>query len=403
MEKIPLAIVGCGVMGTRHLAGFVELTKSGFNKFELAATCDPVSENAQKLAKIAQDQLGQKIAVVEKLEELAPLGVLAIDVTTPPWSHHTICLEALSQGLNVMMEKPMGVTMRACRLMLEAVEKSKSVLMVAENFHYDPMNLLGRELIRSGAIGDLRCFVNSGIGGGNRVIVTPWRHYKRSGGPILDVGVHNFYVTEYLVGKVDSVYAHARLYEKIRINNPGSSPAEVKADAEDAVYAALLFENGVIGQYIEDHAAHGQGMRNRMVYGSKGSLNSPPDRSGQPNVLTLDGVGTVNNERILEYVPEFRLDKVTAALFGDERLWRYELPFPEIDRKLLAVEYADFGEAIATGKKPEVSLINATRAVAIPYAMLESSNLGIPVKIDDVMNGTISAYQDEIDKDIGLI
>ncbi len=403
MEKIRLAIVGCGVMGTRHLAGIVELIKSGLSKFEFVAACDPVSESAKKLAQTAQDQLGHKVAVVEKLEELIPLGIQAIDVTTPPWTHHIICLEALPRGLNVMMEKPLGVTMRACRQMLEAAEKSKSVLMLAENFHYDPMNLLGRELIQAGVIGELRSFVNSGIGGGNRIIVTPWRHYKRSGGPLLDVGVHNSYMTEYLVGQIDTVYAHARLYEKIRVNNPGASPVQIEADAEDAVYATLLFKNGVIGQYMEDHAAHGQGIRHRMVYGSKGSLNSPSDRSGQPNVITVDGVGTVNNERILEFVPEFRLEKITASLFGGERLWRYEFPFPEIDRKLLAVEYGDFGEAISTGKKPEVDLINAARSVAIPYAMLESSKLCQPVKIDDVMNGKISAYQDEIDKDIGLI
>jgi predicted dehydrogenase len=403
LEKVRLAIVGCGVMGTRHLAGFVELARAGLSEFELVATCDPVSENAQKLAKSAEDQLGTKVAVADNLEKLATFGVQAIDVTTPPWTHHVVCIEALQRGWHAMMEKPMGVTIRACKLMLKSVENSKSVLNVAENFHYDPMNLLGRELIRKGVIGTVRSFLSIGIGGGDRVIVTPWRHYKRGGGPLLDVGVHNAYMTEYFMGDVDTVYAHTRLYEKIRKNNPGAEPAQIEADAEDVAYATLLFQSGAMGQCVEDYAAHGQGMRHRVVYGSKGSLNLPGDRSGQPVVMTLDGVGAINNERILEFIPEFRLGRLTAALFGGERIWRYGFPFQEIDRKLLAVEYGDFAESILRNKKSEVELMKAARAVGLPYALLESSKLGRQVSMDEVMKGNVSAYQDDIDRDLGLI
>lgn len=403
MDKIRLAIVGCGVMGTRHLAGFLELTRSGFGEFDLVAVCDPIPQSAQKLAKSAEEQLETKVAAVDRLEKLAPLGVQAIDVTTPPWTHHVVCIEALQRGWHVMMEKPMGVTVRACKLMLDAAENSKSVLNVAENFHYDPMNLLGRELIQKGVMGTIRSFISINIGSGNRVIVTPWRHYKRGGGPLLDVGVHNAYMTEYFMGNVDTVYAHARLYEKIRINSPGAEPAQIEADAEDAAYATLLFKSGAIGQCVEDYAAHGQGMRQRVVYSSKGSLHLPGDRSGQPVVVALDGIGTINNEKILEFIPEFRLGNLTAALFGGEHIWRYDFPFPEIDRKLLAIEYGDFGESILRNKKSEVELMSAARAVGLPYALLESSKIQRPVNMDEVMKGEVSIYQDEIDREIGII
>ncbi len=408
MSKIRLAIVGCGVMGNRHLAGLVELSRAGLSNFELVAVCDPVRESAQILARRAEEQLGGNLVIAENLEELASAGVQAIDSTTVPWVHHTIAIEALQRSWHVMMEKPMGLTVRACKLMLEAADDSQAVLSVAENFHYDPMNRIGRELIRVEAIGKPRFMMHNSVGGGDRIIVTPWRHYKRGGGPLLDVGVHNAYVTEYLMGEVESVYAQTRLYEKIRRSGsklPHSiyrDGEKIEADAEDAVYATLLFSSGATGQYIEDHAAHGQGLWQRIIYGSAGSMHLPGDRSGKPITLTLDGKGSISDERILDFIPDFRLDKITASLFGGERIWRYDLPFPEIDCKLLAIEYADFAESIIKGRPPEVDLMAAARSVALPYAMLESSKIGRAVTMKEVMNEEVSAYQDEINRSIGL-
>jgi hypothetical protein len=44
----------------------------------------------------------------------------------------------------------------------------------------------------------------------------------------------------------------------------------------------------------------------------------------------------------------------------------------------------------------------AARSVALPYAMLESSKIGRAVTIKEVMNEEVSAYQDEINRSIGL-
>jgi predicted dehydrogenase len=310
-----------------------------------------------------------------------------------------VVIEALQRGWHVMVEKPMGLTIRACKLMLQAADSSQGILSVAENFHYDPMSRIGRELIRSGVIGAPRLMIHNNVGGGAGIIVTPWRHYKRGGGPLLDVGVHSTYVTEYLMGEVESVYAQARLHEKFRRDKEGT---EIEPDAEDAVYATFLFQSGAVGQYIEDHAGHGQGTRQRVIYGSKGSLHLPGDRTGNPIALTVDGDGSISGERILDFIPDFHLDKVTAALFGGERIWRYEFPFPETDRKLLAVEYADFADSILRGRPPEVDPIRAAHAVGLTYAMLESSQLGRPVTMEEIMKEEVSAYQDEINRSIGL-
>ena len=398
MSKIRLAIVGCGVMGNRHLNGFLELAKSGLSNFELVAACDLVRENAESLAKRAEESLGGKITPVVKLNDLKGVGVNAIDVTVVPWEHHTVAIKAMQNGWHVMVEKPLGVTVKTCRLIIETAERSGCVLSVAENFHYDPINILGKELLEAGVIGTPRLMLQNNVGGGSGIIVTPWRHYKRGGGPLLDVGVHYTYVTEYLMGEVESVYAHTRLHERIR----SAGKTSLQADAEDAAYAVLTFKNSAVGQYIEDHAGHGQGLWQRVIYGSNGSLNLPSDRSGKPVVAILDDKGTINNERILELIPDYHLEDMTAKLFGGERIWHYDFPFSEIDGKLLAVEYYDFAESILKGRSPGVNSYQAKRSVGLTYAMLESAKLGRSVTMDEIMSEKVTTYQDEINDIIGL-
>ena len=68
MEQIPLAIIGCGGMGGRHLLGLKELDDSGLNNVELVAVCDLRRDNAEYLADQAEERLGTRPRVFEDVE-----------------------------------------------------------------------------------------------------------------------------------------------------------------------------------------------------------------------------------------------------------------------------------------------------------------------------------------------
>ncbi len=76
---------------------------------------------------------------------------------------------------------------------------------MAENYRRDPINRLVKALLSDGAIGTPRLMVETGIGGGNRIVITPWRHQKRSGAIVLDAGVHNADILQYYLGPVREV------------------------------------------------------------------------------------------------------------------------------------------------------------------------------------------------------
>ena len=393
MNRIPLAIVGCGGMGHRHLYGLTELTHAGLSRFELVAACDPWTSNAESLANDAEERLGQRPAVVSTLAEVEALGVAAVDITTTPPYHHSLAVEALGRGMHAMLEKPVGLTVKGGNRIQAAQAKSGRVVSVAENYRRDPINRLGKALVEAGVIGAPRLMVHHTMGGGDRMMISVWRHQKNQSGVLLDVGVHFADILEYYLGPITTAYAQTRLHEKYRINpaagggEAGSNPAGVygkwqkdmpgrfEATAEDASYATLTFASGAVASYVEDHAAHGQGVWLRRIHGSSGSLDLPNDRSGHVITLHKDGE-TIDDGRLLDLVPDFHLDPTTATLFGGDRLWRYDFPFTETDRKLIAVEYGEFGDAIATGRAVEVDAYQGTRAAAVRYAMLVSGVAG---------------------------
>ena len=421
MAKIPLAIVGCGGMGHRHLYGLAELHNAGLSPFELVGACDPVRANAESLADDAEERLGTRPQVVESMEELEALGVVAVDITTTPRFHHTVAEEAIARGWHAMIEKPVGLTVRASNRIQEAAERSDSIVSVAENYRRDPMNRLGKALLDAGVIGSPRLMIHNTMGGGSNMTITVWRHQKNQSGVLLDVGVHFSDILEFYLGPVRTVYAQSRLHEPIRYNpaagqagrsssNPAGvygkwqnqMPAQFEATAEDASYATLLFESGAVGQFIEDHAGHGQGVWTRQIHGSAGSLELPSDRSGQLITLHKDGE-SICDESLLDLVPDFHLEPITAALFGGDRLWGYEFPFPVTDRKLLAAEYGEFGLAIEDGGSIEVDAAQGARSVALTYAMLESNVAGRALTMEEVLSEKVDAYQLEIDEELGLV
>jgi predicted dehydrogenase len=403
-------------MGLRHLRGFEELSRIGRNAFELAAICDSVADNALYFAEEALRLLGHRPEITHELGALEKLGILAVDVTTSPRSHHTIVSQALERGWHVMVEKPMALTVRTCNAVRQLAKSSNSVVSVAENFRRDPINRLAKALLEHHVIGSPRLMIQHTLGSGDLMVISLWRHKKDQSGVLLDVGVHTMDMAEYLLGEIEEVYSRVKLHEKIRKNpaaegkdggsNPAGvytrwqsqTPAEFEATAEDAAYTTLGFKNGAVGQFISDHAGHGESIWRRQIFGSTGSILLPRDRSGGSIILHREGERLTDGDSILDLVPDFHLDDITAALFEKERLWRYDCDFEQTDKKLIAIEYADFARAIEKGTTPEVGTDQGTRSVAAVYAILESGLAGLPVRVEDVMSGKIDAYQREIDQ-----
>ncbi len=416
-DPVRLAIVGCGGMGRRHLAGLAELARHGERVADLVAVCDLNERNGNDLADEALPLLGQRPAVFTDLATMAreSEGLEAAACTTDSGSHHLVAADLLTLGLHTLCEKPLALTIRGCNRIIAAAERSGKVLSVAENFRRDPMNRLVRALLDDRAIGDRQFIMETAVRGRDTLIITPWRHQKLSGAITLDAGVHSADILQYYFGDVAMVYGQTRLYEPTRVvrdtAGPGgyyekwasTLPDTVEATGEDAMFGLVTFTDGTLGQWVDHYAGHGKPFTHRMVFGTRGSIAAPGDRNGRPVRLVLDDGTDIADERVLEYAPSYRIEPVAAILFGGERPWRYDYDFAATDRKLIALEHHELARCVRGGTRPEVDGVIGRRDVALVYALFESQIAGRPVTIAEVEAGAVDAYQREIDDHLGLV
>jgi predicted dehydrogenase len=409
MDKIRIGLVGCGGMGTRHLYGLRELAQTPFANVELAAVCDIRRENAEMAADEAGKLLGFRPSVFTDMEKMARQvpGLAAVDVVTDPSIHHTVVCQAFELGLHVLVEKPMAITVGACRLMVEAAARHRRQLSVAENYRRDPSARLVRHLLASGVIGTPYLAWLHALSGGDTIFITPWRHLKERGGPIVDMGVHYTDLIRYQLGDIEEVYGGAWLVEKTRRKPPRigdpyafyqkrfeSMADEVPATAEDSSLAMLRMASGAMVNWMV--GAGGQAVcHGEAIVGEKGIVPTFGTRGGRA-VLRLAGREEMDHEAIVGLLGDFELEPLAAHFFPDR------IAAGNIDWRLLALELHELGAAVLDGRQPEVDGSEGLKDVAAVYAVLESARAGRAVRMSEVESGQVYAYQAEIDAALGL-
>lgn len=219
-----IGLVGCGGMGRRHLDGYRLLRDAGGRSFEIAAVCDAEPRAAAAAAAFAEAVLGTRPAVFETVDDLiASATVHALDIATDPRTHHVVAVPALLEGLHVLCEKPLGLTVSACRAIIDAAAGSRAVLATAENYRRDGPNRLARAVIDSGMLGDVLLMIETDVGGDGAVLVSPWRHIREAGSIALDMGVHYGDIFNYLLGPIERATGRAFIAEPYRVLPAGAS------------------------------------------------------------------------------------------------------------------------------------------------------------------------------------
>lgn len=408
-------------MGHRHLLAYKVLQDTGIANLDLVALCDVRPESAALCAGEMQRVLGRTPMVFHDLDEvLAHPDIAAVDVVTDGSTHHEIAVPALKAGKHALVEKPLGITMRACRAMIDASVEGGALLATAENYRRDPPNRLVKAVIDAGILGKLHTMLQVSVGGNDEIAITPWRHLKVKGAIGLDMGAHYADIIRYYTGEFEQIFGSGFIVEPIRRRPEGyddhplvsyrerakSYPDTVEATGEDSVVALYRMSSGV---FVQLTMTSGRGGRTweRSVHGQLGSLYSDGDRSGKPIRLVLENHELVGRQ-ILEVVPDFELNEITERLFG-KRAVDYDMPTHEthpgyaIDARHLAIEYHDFGEAILHNRPPEVDGLGGMKAVAAVVGAYESAELGRAVSMDEMLSCSVDSYQREIDISLGIV
>ena len=151
MADIRIGMVGGGGMGNHHAGAIAQREGSS-----VAGMCDPRAEALDRLAATLGPE-GKKVVRYSDLESMLAHETLDAAVVTTPHTLHgdhvRACLEA---GLHVLVEKPMATTSADARDFISMAEKANRVLAIAYQRHGEGKFIRARQLLREGAIGEVR-------------------------------------------------------------------------------------------------------------------------------------------------------------------------------------------------------------------------------------------------------
>jgi predicted dehydrogenase len=415
MARVPICLVGCGGMGIRHILGYAALAGTGLSNIDLVAVCDLRQDYAERAAAEAERLLGRRPRIHLSIDAaIADPAVAAFDIVTDPSVHLPLVLPALAARKPVLCEKPLGLTVRACRAMIDAAAQSGTILATAENYRRDPPNRLAKAIIDAGLLGHIHLMMQFSAGGSDRIMITPWRHLRERGGIGVDVGVHYTDIIQYYLGEFATVQGFGFIAEPIRYNRDGASqphpayryhqaemPDQVVATGEDSMVATFRMKSGALANLTVVASGPGHTWYQRSVHGRLGSLEIPQDRRGGAPILRRAS-GELAGRQVLKELPGFELDEVAARIFGPQGV-EYDLPFPTSDAGEIAIEVHDFAGAVLGNHAPEVDGHGGMTALAAMLGIFESNRLGREVTMDELLDSSVSGYQDDLDRSAGLL
>jgi len=398
-DALKLAIVGCGGMARGHLRAYSLIKEKEPAKLEFSAMCDPIAESARQFAEQAASYQGFRPRVYTGLQDLlANEDLDAADICTPHSEHHVVGIECLDAGVNVMIEKPFGVTIKASKAIIEAAERNGKIAATAENIRRGISQRTSYWLLNEAKVlGKPRLFYAQHASWHNPSNERRW-HWRvdkwvGGGGMVMDSGAHFCDTIRYLYGDPDTIYAKVQQLERW----PHKKGEQiVMDDREDTWVATITFKNGVVGGWSWTMAAPGSVFTNVVHYGSGGCILDHGDNFHGPfssaEVIIQDGV-----KRIVTPMSEFQR-QFLEQLDEDKR----NTMFPHGFTDGVVIECYDFLDAIEKKKEPEVDGEAGMKAKAICESIYESAYIGQAVRYEDVLSGKIEEYQKPINEHWGL-
>jgi predicted dehydrogenase len=221
-----LALIGAGVIGKRHMEAVAATGNA-----ELVAIADPA-------ATVDAGRVPVYAEFAEMLAEVRPDGVI---VATPTEHHLLPALAALDANAHVLVEKPITATLAEANALVEMSAESGLHVLVGHHRRYYPAVHKAREILRSGALGDLL-----GVSGqwtvrkADAYYNPDWRK-KREAGPILTNLIHEIDSLRFICGEIASISAEV---------------ASVRGfEKEDTAALTIRFANGALGSFLLSDAA----------------------------------------------------------------------------------------------------------------------------------------------------
>lgn len=340
------ALIGCGRIATNHIKAALN------NQLHIAAVCDVKLEAMETL--LAKHGLAHGTSIkrytdYRKMLEEVPVQLVAI--ATESGLHAQIALDCIEQGINVIIEKPMAMSMTDAEVIISrSTEKNVKVCACHQN-RFNQAVQETRRALEQGRFGKLSHGSVHVRWNRNRDYYTqaPWRGtWAQDGGCLMNQCIHGIDLLRWMMGdEVDEVYGVTR------------QQFHDYLECEDVGMAVLKFKNGAIGTIEGTTNVYPQNLEETLYL------------FGQNGTVKLGGTST-NHIDVWDFADEREIDvankgfqEVTSNVYGNGH----------------TTLYADMIDAIRNDRRPYVDAVAGRNALELVLAVYQSSVSEMPVKL----------------------
>ena len=353
MDRVRLAIVGCGNISQLNAPGYLQHPRC-----DVVALCDTMPERATRRAR----EWGITARIYSDFKQvLDDPAIDAVELLTPTWMHADQIVAALGVGKHVSAQKPLAVSVAEADRIAEAVGRARATFRVTENFLYYPPILKAKELLDSGAIGEpslVRIHTTRAVEiTGQAMELDPdamvWRRDAslNPGGPLYDDGVHKYATAVLWIGEIGDISAIVTRGPDFLAETPAAAMWRFKGrdclgiiDYTAAPEMTIRAKYYRADEFFEIHGSRG------IIWVTRGTgemLDMPP-------VVLIRGAETVSYQ-----VPaDWRLGFDGAA--------------------------ADFIDSLLAGRQPAQDIRAAKHILQVPLAIYEAARVNRPVSPDSI-------------------
>lgn len=338
------ALIGCGRISPNH----IEAAKN--NNLDFVAMCDILPEAMkEKTERFGLQEVNQYTDYKEMIDKEKPELVA---IATESGKHAQIALDCINAGCNVIVEKPIALSIADADAIIEAGRKAGVVVCANHQNRFNKSVQYIRKALEDGRFGKL----SHGAAhvrwnrGRNYYEQAPWRGtWAQDGGCLMNQCIHNIDLLRWMMGNdVEEVMAYTDQLEHPYL------------EAEDIGLAIVKFSNGSYGLIEGTTNVYPKNLEETLyIFGEKG---------------TAKAAGTSDN-----IIEEWNFEDNTDD--------------PEIVKKTYSENppnvygfghtplYADVIDAINTGREPYVTGEDGKRALEMILAIYKSAAEHRPVKL----------------------
>ena len=339
------ALIGCGRISTNHIKAAVN------NQLEIAAVCDIVSEHME--AVLEKHHL-EKDASIKRytdyrimLKETQPA---LVSIATESGNHAEIALYCIEHGVNVIIEKPMAMSIKDAD---EIIRLSEEKHVKVSACHQNRFNIAVQEMRRALETGRFGKLSHGSIHvrwNRNKEYYTqaPWRGtWEQDGGALMNQCIHGIDLLRWTFGgEIEEVYGQTR------------QQFHHYLDAEDVGMAVVKFKNGAIATIEGTTNVYPKNLEETLyIFGEKGTVK-------------IGGTST-NNIDVWDFADEAEedlknkgLEEDTSNVYGNGH----------------TSLFADVIDAIENDRQPYVDAYAGKDALELVLAIYKSQKEGKTIK-----------------------